>query len=84
YFLVELFHPGSFSGPVSAENGARGWLYFSFVTLTTVGYGDVLPLHPVARSLAIFEAVAGPLYLAILLARLVSLAMAAPAEPGSR
>jgi Ion channel len=75
YFLVELFHPGSFSGSVSIEGGARSWLYFSFVTLTTVGYGDVLPIHPVARSLAIGEAAAGPLYLAILLARLVSLAV---------
>jgi len=49
------------------------------VTLTTVGYGDVLPVHPVARSLAILEAVTGPLYLAILVARLVSLT-AAPAR----
>jgi hypothetical protein len=80
YFLVELFHPGSFSGPVSAESGARGWMYFSFVTLTTVGYGDVLPIQPVARSLAILEAVIGPLYLAILLARLVSLAVVSGTE----
>jgi hypothetical protein len=75
YFIVELFHPGSFSGAIDAESGARGWLYFSFVTLTTVGYGDVLPLHPLAQSLAILEAVTGPLYLAILLGRLVSLAV---------
>jgi hypothetical protein len=84
YFLVELLRPGSFSGPISAESGARGWLYFSFVTLTTVGYGDVLPLHPVAQSLAILEAVTGPLYLAILLARLVSLAVASRLDPESR
>jgi hypothetical protein len=76
YSLVELLRPGSFSGPVRAADGARGWLYFSFVTLTTVGYGDILPVHPVARSLAILEAVTGPLYLTILLARLVSLAVA--------
>lgn len=68
-----LLRPGAFSGPVRVEDGARGWLYFSFVTLTTVGYGDVLPVHPVARSLAMLEAVTGPLYLTILLARLVSL-----------
>ncbi len=76
YSLVELLRPGSFSGPVSAADGSRSWLYFSFVTLTTVGFGDVLPVHPVARSLAILEAVTGPLYLTILLARLVSLAVA--------
>jgi hypothetical protein len=50
-------------------------MYFSFVTLCTVGYGDILPVHPVARSLAMLEAVTGPLYIAILLARLVTLAV---------
>jgi voltage-gated potassium channel Kch len=48
-------------------------LYFSFVTLTTTGYGDIVPLHPVARSLATLEAVIGQLFPATLLARLVSL-----------
>jgi hypothetical protein len=73
YALLALLRPGAFSGPVSAADGPRAWLYFSFVTLTTVGYGDVLPVHPAARSLAMLEAVTGPLYLAILIARLVSL-----------
>ena len=48
-------------------------LYFSFVTLTSTGYGDIVPLHPVARSLATLEAVIGQLFPATLLARLVSL-----------
>jgi hypothetical protein len=48
-------------------------LYFSFVTLSGVGYGDIVPLHPVARSLATLEAVIGQLFPATLLARLVSL-----------
>ena len=48
-------------------------LYFSFSTLTTVGYGDITPLHPMARNIANFEAVLGQLYPATLLARLVSL-----------
>jgi len=47
--------------------------YYSFVTLTTVGYGDVSPVSLGARSMAALEAVVGPLYLAILIARLVSL-----------
>jgi hypothetical protein len=76
YALVALLHPGAFSGPLNLADGPRGWFYFSFVTLTTVGYGDVLPVHPVARSLAILEAATGPLYLAILIARLVSLTVA--------
>jgi len=80
YALVETLHPGSFSRAVDVAEGHRGWVYFSFVTLTTVGYGDILPVHPAARSLAMLEAVTGPLYIAILLARLVSLAM----TPGSQ
>jgi len=80
YALVALLRPGAFSGPLNPAEGPHAWFYFSFVTLTTVGYGDVLPVHPVARSLAILEAVTGPLYLAILIARLVSLAVA----PGRR
>lgn len=80
YSLVALLRPGAFSGATAASDGPRAFLYFSFVTLTTVGYGDVLPVHPAARSLAMLEAVTGPLYLAILLARLVSLAVA----PGGR
>jgi hypothetical protein len=55
---------------------ASGLIYFSFVTLTTTGYGDVFPLHPIARSLCNLEAVIGQLYPATLLARLVTLEMA--------
>jgi hypothetical protein len=85
YALIAILRPGAFSGPVSPADGPRAWLYFSFVTLTTVGYGDVLPVHPTARSLAVLEAVTGPLYLAILISRLVSLAVAPVrrAGPGS-
>jgi hypothetical protein len=80
YSILSLLRPGAFSGAVHAADGPRAWLYYSFVTLTTVGYGDVLPVHPAARSLAMLEAVVGPLYLAILVARLVGLAVA----PGGR
>jgi hypothetical protein len=52
------------------------WVYFSFSTLTTVGYGDITPVARVARSLSNMEALIGQLYPAIVLARLVSL----PAE----
>jgi hypothetical protein len=48
-------------------------IYFSFMTLTSVGYGDITPLHPFARTLAEIEAIVGQLYPATLLARLVTL-----------
>jgi hypothetical protein len=48
-------------------------IYYSLTTLTTTGYGDILPVSPWARSLANAEMVIGVLYLAILMARLVSL-----------
>jgi voltage-gated potassium channel Kch len=47
--------------------------YFSFMTLTTVGYGDVVPLSPVARTMAMLEAVMGQFYLVALIGRLVGL-----------
>jgi Ion channel len=73
--LVHHVSPGAFHLPsgTSAPRPTHGFLYFSFVTLTTLGYGDITPLHPVARSLAMVEAVTGQLYLTILIARLVSM-----------
>jgi hypothetical protein len=58
-------------------------LYFSFVSLTTVGYGDIVPVHPFARTLATLEAVTGQLYLALLVARLVSLQFTTPPSRAS-
>lgn len=51
-------------------------IYFSFVTLATLGYGDLVPTTPIARGIAVFEAVFGQLYLAVMVARLVSLRIA--------
>ena len=61
-------------GPKSGQsmNGFTG-LYFSFITLSTVGYGDIIPVSEVARMLAIVEAMFGMFYMALLIARLVSL-----------
>jgi hypothetical protein len=47
--------------------------YYSFVTLTSLGFGDITPVHPVARSMTVLEALIGVLYPAVLIARLVSL-----------
>ena len=51
-------------------------MYYSLVTLTTLGYGDITPVSPVARSLAVLEAVAGQLFLVVMIARLVGLQIA--------
>ena len=72
YELVVLWHPGAFTGAVDGR-GSLPWTYYSFVTLTTMGYGDIMPVHPLARAVAVLEALTGQLYLAIMLARLVSL-----------
>ncbi|MCI0150160.1 potassium channel family protein [Paraburkholderia sediminicola] len=77
--LVNSHIPAAYAGIAhgNARDDRATWLYFSFVTLTTVGYGDVTPVAHIARSLAILEALIGQLYPAIVLARLVSLHVAA-------
>ena len=52
------------------------FIYFSFVTLTSTGYGEIVPVDPIARSLCNIEGIIGQLYPATLLARLVSLGIA--------
>ena len=78
YKLIALYVPEAFAiGGVPAAPGAMDhrYTYYSFITLTSTGYGDITPLHPYARSLAAFEAITGQLYLAVLIARLVGLEM---------
>jgi hypothetical protein len=79
YKLLLRTVPGAIhfaSGEPSSFQSGHGLAYYSFVTLTTVGYGDITPVHPVARSLAAGEALVGQLYPAILIARLVSMQLA--------
>jgi Ion channel len=73
YHLTGLLHPGSFSTPPGDTPSVLDWAYFSFITLTTVGYGDITPVRPIARTLAMGEALTGQLYLAVLIARLVAM-----------
>jgi len=79
YVLINYLMPGAFNMPLPVTTllGESGqtFYYFSIVTLTTVGYGDVTPVAPIARSLAMGEAIIGQLYPAILIARLVTLEM---------
>jgi hypothetical protein len=80
YQVVALNIPQAFRLPESMAGGGpdslqRQFTYFSFITLTTIGFGDITPVHPLARLLAMFEGLVGQLYPAITLARLVSLAV---------
>jgi voltage-gated potassium channel Kch len=73
YVIVDIFIPGSFN---SAASSRLEYLYFSFVTLSTLGYGDITPANGPAQALAYTEALVGQLYLTILVARLVGLYIA--------
>jgi voltage-gated potassium channel Kch len=77
YTWVDVLISGAFSGPpptpIEQHDIVQRFIYFSFVTLTTTGYGDITPQAALARSLAMLEALIGQMFPAILLARLVSL-----------
>ena len=76
YRLIFELDPAAFLAmpPHQTEYGAMAsMLYFSFTTLTATGFGEILPVNPLARSMANLEAISGQLYLAILLARLVTM-----------
>ena len=86
YSLLELFDPGAFWYSMSSDPTDRIMrlgaepagieFYYSLVTMTTLGYGDIVPVSSAARSLATLQAVVGQLYLAVLVARLVGLHVA--------
>ena len=84
YWAIERAWPGSIvvAGEILAlgQFSPTSGMYFSFVTLATLGYGDVVPKGEVARGLATLEAVAGQLYLAVMVARLVSLYVQGPVK----
>ncbi len=71
YRLIAILDPTAFNG-FSGSEGPDQFTYFSFTVLTTLGFGDIAPVAPYARALVILEAVVGPMYLAVLLALLVS------------
>ena len=75
FAFVGLTIPDTFKGVAFEDNAALAseLFYLSFVTLMTTGYGDIVPVHPFARSLCNVEGIIGQLYPATLLARLVSL-----------
>ena len=77
YLLVETLQPGALSIDTTRHPNHRvDWsdcMFFSFITLATVGYGDIVPVTAHSRSLSILEAVSGTMYVAVLVARLVGL-----------
>jgi len=80
YSVMEGIRPGSFliehSQVISVSEYMPHFLYYSFVTLTTLGYGDITPLTPLAKTVSYMEAVTGQIYIAVLIARLVGLHIA--------
>jgi hypothetical protein len=79
YFGLETYQPGSIQmnpGSSPTEGLASHCIYFSYITLTTLGYGDFSPLSAGARALAMVEALVGQLFLAVLVARLVGMYIA--------
>ncbi len=75
YSIINTVDPHAFRG-IEGDIDFHTATYFSLVTLTTLGYGDVAPLNPVARSFAVLQAATGVLYVATLVARLVALQIA--------
>lgn len=75
YFAFYLLNPDSFKIEVPfnpEDNVMFNFIYYSFENLTTLGYGDILPVSPLLKTFVIIEAILGPLYLAVLIGRLVS------------
>ena len=79
YLIVEEVFPGSFSGlkeGIPWQYNLKALTYYSMVTLTTLGYGDIAPLMPMARFLAFMEAITGVFYTTILVASLIGMRLA--------
>ncbi len=76
YFMVWEINPQAFHIAVPADYELKSWnlaMYFSLTTLTTLGYGDITPVDKFLMLAATFEAIAGSIYLTVIIARLVSL-----------
>lgn len=73
YVVIETFAPGAFLSSSGAEITWQRLTYFSLVTISTLGYGDIVPVAPAAQSLSAMQASLGTLYVAVLIGRFVSL-----------
>lgn len=85
YSTIEILQPGSFSIVEGRmDEPILLFLYYSFITLTTLGYGDITPLTEVASSFSALEAVIGQIYLTVLIAMLVGVYISQTLEKRSR
>ena len=74
YSFIEQIHPGAFCFEASNTNDISGdMIYFSIITLTTAGYGEILPVYKITKVLAMMEASLGVLYIAIMIGKLVGI-----------
>ena len=76
YMLLEAIQPGSIVNNVTGVVNLSDLVYFSYITLTTLGYGEIIPMTAEARSIAILEAIVGVMYIAIIISRLVGVFIA--------
>jgi hypothetical protein len=84
YHIASLLDAGAFNSAGSDVSAVSTWVNYSFGMLTTVGYQGILPVHPIAHTLGSGEAVTGQLYLAVLVARLVSMQVSTATNIGKR
>lgn len=82
YVIASFFDPTAITSTEGVMTSFVDWIYFSFATLSTLGYGDIIPTGHASRMLAIGEAISGQLFLAILIARLVSMQVSGSTSPG--
>jgi voltage-gated potassium channel Kch len=80
YWVMESLSPGSFASASGRDIDFSSAVYFSFVTIATLGYGDITPVSDAARGMAVFEAVGGQMYMVVLVARLVALHVSQASE----
>ena len=69
FYIIEGYYPGAFT--ITEGYTLYDFLYYSCITLTTVGFGDILPVHPFAKALTIIVSIFGQLYLTILIAIII-------------
>jgi len=84
YRIAEYFNPNAITSTEGRMSSFVDWIYYSFSTLSTLGYGDIIPTGHTSRMLAIGEAISGQLFLAILVARLVAMQVGGPPESSQR
>ena len=73
FAVLEALQPGSFQVPDHLSTDSSYFIYYSYVTLTTLGFGDIIPMTNQARSFSVLESITGPVYLAVTVARLVGM-----------